>query len=112
MAAIDIIQVIAIVFSVFAWSRAILRFKDGSMTFKELLFWSVIWIAVLVVAIIPGVTSAIADLIGIERGIDVAVYAGIVLLFYLIFRLYVKIETQQHEITKLVREISLRRAKK
>ncbi len=108
---VDPIQIIVIIFAVFAWSRAVLRFKDGKITLGELVLWSVIWTAVLVVAIIPGLTSSVAGLVGIKRGIDVAVYFSIIILFYLIFRLYVKAETQQHEITKLVRELALRRKK-
>jgi hypothetical protein len=110
--AINLIQVFAIVFSVFAWSRAMLRFKDKKITFNELILWSVIWIAVLVIALIPGWTFDVANALGIKRGIDVAVYSSIMLLLYLIFRLYVKIETLQHETTKLVREIAINKAKK
>ncbi len=112
MALIDPIQVIAIVFAVFAWSRAILRFKDGSMRFGELALWSLIWIAVIVVAIVPGLASSIANVLGIQRGIDVAVYSAIILLLYLIFRLYVRIDNLEHETTKLVRELAIKRVKK
>jgi hypothetical protein len=44
--------------------------------------------------------------------VDLAMYAGVILLFYLMFRLYVKMDAQARETTKLVREIAIRNAKK
>lgn len=55
----------------------------------------------------PGVTTAIANRLGIGRGVDAALYISIVLLFYLNFRSNVMLENLRHEITKLTREIAL-----
>ncbi len=106
------VQIIALIFVTFAASRAILRAKDKKITFGELIFWLGIWSGLVFVVFFPDVTTRIAKLVGIGRGIDVIVYISISLLFYLIFRLYVKIEETESEITKLVREISLMDKKK
>lgn len=104
---IKIIQILAVLFGLFALSRSILRFKDGEVTWKELALWSVIWIGVIVVGLMPDITFDISRLLGIKRGIDAAVYGGIVVLFYLMFRMYVKIESLEHDITKAVRNTAL-----
>lgn len=108
---ITIIQVVIVIFALFAWSRAFLRLRGKSISVGEFSFWSIIWIAVLVIAIFPGLTSGLSGIVGIERGIDLAVYVSILLLFYLIFKIYVGLDTQKNEITKLVREISIRDVK-
>ena len=103
---LTIIQILAFIFFTFVASRAILRFKDKKIRLGELVFWLGIWGGMIFVVFFPDVISMFARLIGIGRGIDVIVYASIAILFYLIFRLYVKQDESEKEITRLVREIS------
>ncbi len=104
---ITIIQIMALVFVTFTASRAILRRIDKKISFGELVFWLAIWSGLIFVVFFPDYTSFIANLIGIGRGIDVIIYTSIGLLFYLIFRLYVKLEETDRQITQLIREIAL-----
>jgi len=106
------IQILAVLFALFAYSRTILRFKDKKITIKEFFFWTVIWIAVIVVGIVPGIMSGLTVFLGIGRPIDIIVYASIIVLFYLIFRLYVRIEEMEQNITKVVREVAIKKQKK
>lgn len=108
---INILQIIIVLFALFALSRAILRFKDGRITKGELFFWSFLWVALVVFVFLPGVIGFISKILGIGRPIDVVVYAAIVILFYLIFRIYVKIEGVEQEITTIVRKVSLKKRK-
>lgn len=104
-----LIQIFAIVFSLFAWSRAVLRYKDRKISTNEFIFWSIIWMGVIIVAFIPGIAGFLSESIGTKRPIDVIVYSSIILLFYLIFRIYVKLDQINTDITKIVRELSLRK---
>jgi len=106
------IQIIAVLFALFAYSRAILRFKDKKITGKEFLFWSIIWISIIIVALLPGVTSWFSNLFGIRRPIDLGIYASIIILFYLIFRMYVKLEGVEQDITKVVRNMAMKKEKR
>ena len=108
----NVIQILVILFVLFAWSRAFFRMRDKNISIGEFSLWSIIWIAVLVVTIFPNLTSILSKIVGIGRGMDLAVYASVILLFYLMFRLYVKIDSQNKELTKLVRELAIRDAKK
>ena len=109
---VDLIQVLIIVFAAFAWSRAYLRMKDKAITIGMFIFWSIIWLGIILVAIFPSVISSLSSLLGIGRGVDLAVYISIIVLFYLMFRLYVKMDSQSHELTKMTRELALMSAKK
>lgn len=99
-----ILQILIIVFALFALSRAILRFKDKKISIFEFGLWTLIWGAIIVTVIIPKTATLISNFFGISRPIDLAVYVSILLLFYLVFRLYVHLEMQRQEITKVVRE--------
>jgi len=106
---ISILQAIVTLFIIFALSRAIFRFKDKQINTLELVFWCLLWIAVGVVLFMPQLTNPIARLLNVGRGIDVPVYLSIVLLFYLVFRLYVNLDAQNQNITKLVREVAIKK---
>ncbi len=109
---ISLIQLFAFAFVTFAASRAVLRAKDKKITVFELFFWLCIWGGLIIVVFFPELTSYLADVVGIGRGIDVIIYTSIGLLFYMIFRLYVKFEENEREITQLVREIAIMKKKK
>ncbi|MCX6707510.1 MAG: DUF2304 family protein [Candidatus Woesearchaeota archaeon] len=108
---ISILQIIVTLFIVFALSRAIFRFRDKQINLLELVFWCLLWIAAGVVLFIPQATNPIARLLNVGRGIDVPVYLSIVLLFYLVFRLYVKLDSINQNITKIVREVAIKKKK-
>lgn len=103
----SIIQMLISAFALFAITRTILQFKKGAVTRKWLLFWILFWFAAGTVAALPQTTDVVARFVGVGRGADVVIYFSLVVIFYLIFRLYVKIEQVEVEITRLVRDRSL-----
>lgn len=70
--------------------------------------WSALWIAIGIFVWWPNVSDIIAHKIGVGRGVDALVYISIVGLFYGMFRLYVKMEFMEHEVTSLVRAMALK----
>lgn len=72
-----------------------------------LLFWILFWGVAGIVAALPQTADEVARLVGVGRGADVVIYLSLVVVFYLIFRLYVKIEQVEGEITRLVRKLSI-----
>lgn len=89
-----------------------MQFRSHKIKNTEFGFWAVLFTTSIFVVTFPNETTTLARLLGIGRGVDLAVYASIVALFYLVFRVYVYIEDLRHEITKLVRTIALGESKK
>jgi len=104
----ELIQIVGIIFALFALSRVVLQLKKRSMSFNEGLFWIFIWILVVVVLIFPEFTGYMANILGVGRGVDAIIYISIAILFYLIYRLYAKIDNLERQITHIVREIAIR----
>lgn len=102
------IQLGFVIFVLFAASRAILRFKGGSLHIGALIFWISIWVTAAIAVFSPDQTTEVARLLGIGRGVDVVVYCAIALLFYLVFRLHVYLEEIRSQISTLIREVSLK----
>lgn len=105
------LQMLAILFLVFAFSRVWLRAREGSIGWGMFVFWTLIWILAIIAVVKPDLTQKIANELGVGRGVDAAIYVSIVLLFYLNFRSNVSIENLRHEITKLTREIAIKNEK-
>lgn len=106
------IQIILLLFLVFAVSRVILRLRDGTLTLGAFLFWVGIWLLAGFIIIDPSFTSYIASKIGIQRGTDVIIYLSLALLSYLIFRTNILIENLREEITRLTRKVALKNKNK
>lgn len=100
-------QLLFTVFVIFALSRAFLRFKEGKISFNSLLGWTILWLWIELVISKPDVTSHVARILGIGRGADLIIYGSIVILFYLIFRIYIKLEDIERQITQIARKIAL-----
>jgi len=107
-----IIQILISLFVLFAISRVWLRYNDGSISLVGTFVWSILWIGLGVVVWEPNITTTLASMIGVGRGVDALVYLSIVVLFYGLFRVYVKMEFLEHEITSLVRNKALREAQR
>lgn len=101
------LQIIVTVFVVLVVFRLTKKYKDNILKTSELAGWLIIWIIVIVVFWLPQTTSYLARLLGIGRGVDLAVYSAVLMVFYLIFRVYLKLDKQQKEITKIIRHLAL-----
>jgi hypothetical protein len=106
-----LVQIILLLFLWFSLSRVILQFRLRQISPLLFLFWFLLFVSAMVVVILPTETTRIARLVGIGRGVDLATYASIVVLFYLVFRVYIAVEDLKHEITKLVRQLALQNLK-
>jgi hypothetical protein len=103
----SVIQILIIVFAFFAITRTVFQFKKRTLSLGWLLFWTSFWAVTAFVAFLPQTTDAIARLVGVGRGADVVIYLSLIALFYLVFRIYVKIEQVEREVTGLVRKLAL-----
>lgn len=107
----SITQIALFIFLLFALSRVILRYKSNEVSWRGLIFWGTLFSSAMIVALFPDISTGVAKTLGIGRGADAVVYTSIVLLFYLVFRLYVFIQDIHFEITELVKQLALKEVK-
>jgi len=105
-------QIFIVLFALFALARTWKQFRAGRLDRKKLAGWVLFWLIVGVVGVLPQTTEMAARLVGVGRGVDLAIYVSLIALFYLVFRLYVKIEDVERDVTKLVRTIALKDSEK
>ena len=106
-----LIQFLIIAFSFFVIIGIITSLKRGKISRKSLIFWLGLWLIILIMVLLPQTTVFFAKILNVGRGTDVAVYLSIVLIFYLLFKLGLRLEKIEREITKIVKEITLKSKK-
>ena len=83
------------------------RFHNKKISIQTLLLWVILWILLIIFAITPDSTAFLAKLFGIGRGLDLIMIFGIIGAYYLLFRLYLKLEKIDQNITELVQNIAM-----
>jgi hypothetical protein len=105
-------QILLVLFFLFALAKVIGRFSIGELNRGATIGWSLFWIAATLVVLLPNSTAYFAKIVGIGRGADLVVYVALAILFFLIFRLMIKIELLNRDITTLTRKITLEKKDK
>lgn len=109
---VQIIQFVGVAFGIFALLHVYLSYRKSVIRTYGFLFWALIWLSTIVVSLHPDVLQLIANAFEIQRSIDALIYLSIVVLFYLIFKLYLRFDDLERESTKIVRMIALAEAEK
>ncbi len=102
-----LIKYILIVVILLIMWRITRQFRRGGLNVREYLFWLVWWLGGVIVILRPETATLVANLVGVGRGTDFVVYISVILLFYLVFRILVRQERMEGEITKVVRELAI-----
>ena len=103
-------QITVLVFIFFVCIRIIGRYRDKVISSRELFLWGLLWVSVALMIIWPGTTSFLASQLGIGRGVDLVIYIALILNLYLIFKLFLRQDKTDKNLTELVRQIALKNA--
>ncbi len=104
---IMLFQTLFLLFSIFAIVTVLKRMHEGMLSFRALIFWILFWVGAAVVVIWPNSTQVLANHLGIGRGTDVVMYMAMAIVFFILFRLHIKIESLNRAMTKVVRQDAL-----
>ena len=86
----------------------ILRYRQRKIGTLAFLLWLVLWIGAAAVIVFPNSSVIVARLLGIGRGADLVLYTSLIVTLYLLFRMYVRLEQVNREVTQIVRALALR----
>lgn len=108
----QLIQLLVTIVSGFVVFKTIHKFRKKEIPFLLCALWSLFWILGIVLVWQPSIADTIASLLQVGRGTDAILYLSLVAIFYLIFKLFVRFEKMDKEITALVREVAILERKK
>lgn len=93
--------------------KTVANFKKNKITLPVFLFWTILWLIIITVAVMPQVTGFLDKLLsGQGRGLDAIVYFSIFFIFFIIFKIIAKLERIEREITEIIRHLALKNPKK
>jgi len=107
---ITVAQTFLLSLAVLAMGVAVLWFRQKKIGRPAFLLWLCLWAGFAGVVLFPESAVVAARVVGIKRGTDLALYLSVILIVFLLFRIYVRLETVDHQITQIVRAVALRDA--
>ena len=106
-------QVILSIIIIFFLLKITLNFfVKKNISSKFFIFWLILWLIGLLFINFTPLLSFLAKKLGIGRGVDLAVYTSIILIFYFLYLINVEIYELKKRIEKLVRNLALKNKKK
>ena len=102
-----LIQYLLLAAIVAAFVFTVRRGRQNALSRTETFLWAALWVGAAVVVLMPSVASAIAGILGVGRGADAVLYVSIIILFTLVFRIFLRLDKLDRDITQLVRKVSL-----
>lgn len=92
----------------FLLGKIVQQYYRKEITAWELVFWACFWILSGILLLVIRKIDVVAQFFGVERAIDLLVYVAIASLFYFVYRIYVKLEKIERDITKVIRNSALK----
>ncbi len=103
-------QIIALIIIFWFLGRLFWQKRNNKIRANEFRFWLVFWfISALAVLFLKQIDNLVARLGFSGSGIEVLLYLAIALLFYLVFRMNIKQERIERDLTKIVRHLSIKK---
>jgi small membrane protein len=103
----NLIQFVLLAVILFMAIHAIAQKLRGEIGPVQLMAWLAVWIGGAIVVVFPDLSTKLAARFGVGRGADLVIYVAIPILFYAVFRLLLRTERLNREITELTRALAL-----
>lgn len=102
------IQILGVFFGVFMAYFSFVYFKRREFSLGVLIFWEVLWLALIFVSIFPHSTNFFLQQLGLIRAMDLFMVLGFIIAFGLLFYNYVVVQRLRKKMEKVVRKEALR----
>jgi hypothetical protein len=104
MSGIQIILIAGVLLIVLSF---VSKFRKTIIDFALLLLLSLV---ALVIILDPGLTTKIAQLLGVGRGADLLLYLSVLIFWFLVIKLYARIRTLEKGMTEILRQQAIHNA--
>ncbi len=103
-------QIIALLILVFFVLKLTIQWRKKTININEFVFWLIFWlIASLLIIFIKPIDQLVINMGFSSSGINLIFYVAVLFLFYLIFKMRLKMVKMEKDITDLSRELTLKK---
>ena len=99
-------QIFSVILAVITVSKSYVDFRARRESLQMFVLWAITWASIVLVALFPSIVDVLTK-DGGQAGIGRVLGMALVFLFFLLYRVYVKLERVEQQITALVQEIAL-----
>ena len=104
----DIAKIFALVLGILVIARSLVDYRAKKESFQMTVFWVIIWIIIISVAIFPSITNKIIDLFGGDRaGLGTILGMAITFVLFINYRIYLKAQRIEKQINSIARNYAL-----
>jgi len=108
----NLFQYLIVVFIIYTVVKMSLKLKRSVITLPVYFIWLVLWLSIGVLALMPQVLTYVAEFVGVGRGVDLAIYMAILAILYVIFKIYLRLEKLDRNISEIVQKVSIQNVHK
>lgn len=102
-------QILALIIIIFFLARLFWQKQKKEIGANEFVFWLVFWcLSAGLIISLKSIDKLVARLGFSGSGIEILLYLGIAVLFYFIFKLRLRLEKTEKDITKIIRSLALK----
>ena len=92
-----------------AISKSYVDFRARRESLQMFLLWSLTWMGVVIVALVPSIVDVILAYSGSGRaGLGTFFGMGLVFVLFVVYRIYVKLERVEQNLIKTIQELALK----
>jgi len=103
-------QIIALLILVFFVLKLTVQWRKKTININEFIFWLIFWlVASLLIIFIKPIDQLVINMGFSSSGINLIFYVAVLFLFYLIFKMRLKMVKMEKDITDLRRELTLKK---
>ncbi len=102
-------QIFSIILAGIAITKSYLGFRAKVESLQIFIFWVAAWIAIVIVALFPSIIGVtIANFGSGQAGLGTFFGMALVFLFFVVYRIWLKLERIEQNLTKAIQELALR----
>ncbi|MFA5420698.1 MAG: DUF2304 family protein [Patescibacteria group bacterium] len=102
-------QIIAVLLILLFFSKILAQWKKKTITNNEFAFWSIFWgLGIIIIIMIKPIDRLVLEMGFSSSGISLVFYMSVMILFYLIFKMRLRILKLEKNITDIARKITLK----
>ncbi|MBN1275009.1 DUF2304 domain-containing protein [Candidatus Woesearchaeota archaeon] len=103
------IQLIGMLFGIGMLYLTYVHYQKKDFTWRSALVWTAVWLAFIVIIILPESVYGIMQALRIERTADFFVMTGFVLFAVIIFYLFITVKRNERKVEGMVRALAFER---
>jgi hypothetical protein len=102
-------QIFALILAGIVFAKSYVDFRSRTESLSVFLFWTLTWATIVIVALFPFIIDYIISFAGEGRaGLGTFFGMVIVFLFFIVYRIYVRLDQIERKLTRAVQELALR----